>query len=691
MVFNPLFLQQHTSEEGKNVVKPARLQNSNYIFSDIIKVYSADEQVAADAVAEKSKNFELQKPQEITASAKSTQTNKTYSIVDDNDTLAKYAQLYNHADSIRQQAAAEEPEDAFAIETGADEDSANQVTGITDAVASQEQNQGPTGNTINLLEQMNAKPSAILVNPSLFYDQVQGSAILQNKISGIQAFILNAGNAAAGSSSTEINNAATLLKSPVGISGSSLQTGYVESSVLNPEQLANASIDTFSFETFFSAPQQSTKSSGSANILPAPAANTASPSGVDAIKAFNVQPDATEIGAVKSSGNQTIATSGDASTATGLAPSVDSKPAVDVSGLNAFTVLKPKAAAEYSNMQSAGTNATVNSTPASELQSMVKVASVKGRTATTAPGAETANQNKPMTANEAAAVIAKFSASAKLPSVEQNDANALGIYQAMQADEAGKPAILKRTATKNIQSFQEAENSSETGTKTAAPVANTKTVTATAKTQQSENNSEASAQPKAEGGKSAAVAQNNQAQYTVEENEPAAATTVAEPTVLSIKGTSVESLMEMKLKTAAINSDTVTRTLKSSEIFTELRTTILSHDKQKVVYSLEPESLGKMRLLLETTQNSVSAHIEVETDAARRAVEANLQQLRQSLSQDGLQHVSIQVSLRNQEQKQPRNGTQRKRMQTVGQPVFEGTEVQAASKQFGYNTYEYLA
>jgi flagellar hook-length control protein FliK len=188
---------------------------------------------------------------------------------------------------------------------------------------------------------------------------------------------------------------------------------------------------------------------------------------------------------------------------------------------------------------------------------------------------------------------------------------------------------------------------------------------------------------------------------THKEDTPHAASSVSansEPATLMPRETGIGQAAEVKNKAQAANpepkqsaAETVYKNLKPTEILRELHATILSQDKQRVVYNLEPESLGKMRLLLETTQSSVSAHIEVESEAARQSVEANMQQLRQSLQQDGMQNVAIQISLKNPDQKQQRNGSQKKSTQAVGQPSFENDDEQTAEKRLGYNTYEYLA
>lgn len=178
----------------------------------------------------------------------------------------------------------------------------------------------------------------------------------------------------------------------------------------------------------------------------------------------------------------------------------------------------------------------------------------------------------------------------------------------------------------------------------------------------------------------------------------ASVTANTEPATVTPRESGIGQIAEIKNKAQAANpepkqsaAETIYKNLKPTEILRELHATILSQDKQRVVYNLEPESLGKMRLLLETTQSSVSAHIEVESEAARQSVEANMQQLRQSLQQDGMQNVAIQISLKNPDQKQQRNGSQKKSTQAVGQPSFENDDEQTAEKRLGYNTYEYLA
>ena len=179
--------------------------------------------------------------------------------------------------------------------------------------------------------------------------------------------------------------------------------------------------------------------------------------------------------------------------------------------------------------------------------------------------------------------------------------------------------------------------------------------------------------------------------------EVAAVTKSTESNVISKENLN-NIMLDSKVKTNSVagaakaaEAETIYKTLKTEDIFKELNTVMLSRERQKIVYSLDPESLGKMRLSMETSNNAVKANIEVESDSARKSLESNIQSLKQSLEESGTNNVSINVTVKNQDGKHGKGNAQKRKSNSHEQNFFSIDEVNNAQKKYGYNTYEYLA
>lgn len=137
------------------------------------------------------------------------------------------------------------------------------------------------------------------------------------------------------------------------------------------------------------------------------------------------------------------------------------------------------------------------------------------------------------------------------------------------------------------------------------------------------------------------------------------------------------------------------RIVKATEIVKELSKFMQKSDKGSLVLNIEPEHLGKLKISLETIDNSVKANIEVESNAVKHIVEANIKQLHTSLNQSGIQLGGINISLANSNDKNAKYFADKKKGSNSSstEESNEANEVEEIerTKNLGYNTVEYVA
>lgn len=131
------------------------------------------------------------------------------------------------------------------------------------------------------------------------------------------------------------------------------------------------------------------------------------------------------------------------------------------------------------------------------------------------------------------------------------------------------------------------------------------------------------------------------------------------------------------------------RTIRASEAMKEVQTLIESRQKDTMVFQLDPENMGKMKVTLTNMENVLRAHIEVETESARKSLEGNMQQLLQKLESAGVQVHSVHVTLQQQDQskRQPQYTNKRMNYNAEDEPALEE---EIGARELGYNTVEYL-
>ncbi len=134
------------------------------------------------------------------------------------------------------------------------------------------------------------------------------------------------------------------------------------------------------------------------------------------------------------------------------------------------------------------------------------------------------------------------------------------------------------------------------------------------------------------------------------------------------------------------------KTYKLSEAINEIKNLMAKGDTKSAVLQLKPESLGKVKVTLDVTSNSVHARVEVDNESVKQVVQNNVNDLKQSLSQNGMQLNSFTVNLSSSEQKQSRFFSPNKKLNYQNIKVQEEDNQESySSKNLGYNTYEYLA
>lgn len=123
------------------------------------------------------------------------------------------------------------------------------------------------------------------------------------------------------------------------------------------------------------------------------------------------------------------------------------------------------------------------------------------------------------------------------------------------------------------------------------------------------------------------------------------------------------------------------------------RSEIVNYSKQNhsVEIKLSPKELGSIKILLDTNDNNVSAKIEVGNEQTKSIVVNNLPQLRETMSQQGVNLNIVNVTVSSEEQRNPEQTKQKsKKKSQVNNPKVEIAEEKKTVRNLGYNTYEYL-
>ncbi len=142
---------------------------------------------------------------------------------------------------------------------------------------------------------------------------------------------------------------------------------------------------------------------------------------------------------------------------------------------------------------------------------------------------------------------------------------------------------------------------------------------------------------------------------------------------------------------AILPPDDKIKTVKPDNLVNEISRIIQQGDTKSAVLKLDPETLGKVKIVLDVVDKNVHANIQVENESAKQIVQNNINDLKQSLNLNGLQLSSVNVSLSSNEDKTSKPFVQKKKS-AYGQyeRKIEDTNSAIVSKSMGYNTYDYL-
>ena len=138
-----------------------------------------------------------------------------------------------------------------------------------------------------------------------------------------------------------------------------------------------------------------------------------------------------------------------------------------------------------------------------------------------------------------------------------------------------------------------------------------------------------------------------------------------------------------------------TKIVRAAELVKEISKYIQTQDKNSLTIHLDPEHLGKVKIMMEVTDKVVKAHIEVDNEVAKHMVETNIKDLQNSSQKQGLQLGQVNISLSNTEQKNHKQFADKDKKsdensQKLMDDDFIDEEVQQI-KNLGYNTVEYVA
>lgn len=132
--------------------------------------------------------------------------------------------------------------------------------------------------------------------------------------------------------------------------------------------------------------------------------------------------------------------------------------------------------------------------------------------------------------------------------------------------------------------------------------------------------------------------------------------------------------------------------VRTSELVKEIYKIIESGETKSVAMKLIPENLGSVKILLDTIDTQVTARVEVDNQTVQKLIQTNVEVLKQSLLQNGVQLNSINVTLSGSEQKQSNlHGNKKRFQQQSNERKIESADEKVSIKNFGYNTYEFLA
>ncbi|NMB80636.1 MAG: hypothetical protein GYA14_02330 [Ignavibacteria bacterium] len=146
-----------------------------------------------------------------------------------------------------------------------------------------------------------------------------------------------------------------------------------------------------------------------------------------------------------------------------------------------------------------------------------------------------------------------------------------------------------------------------------------------------------------------------------------------------------------KILSAANSFKETVKKVKSTEIISEISKYLNTNEKQSITFQLTPKNLGTVKLTVDYVENAMQATIEVENEQIRQAVQSNIEQLKTTLQNNGIQLSNLDVNLSNGEPKAHKQfASKKKSYNTNNESKVEQQGELTGKKKLGYNTYEYL-
>ncbi len=132
-------------------------------------------------------------------------------------------------------------------------------------------------------------------------------------------------------------------------------------------------------------------------------------------------------------------------------------------------------------------------------------------------------------------------------------------------------------------------------------------------------------------------------------------------------------------------------TVKTSNLINEMSRFFMQGKSKNVVIKLKPETLGNVKIVLDVVDKVVRANIQVDNEFVKQIVQNNINKLVQTLNLSGLHLSSFNVSLNNNESKESKTNSQKKKSSNVRfeDKVSKDNEP-IISKSMGYNTYDFI-
>jgi flagellar hook-length control protein FliK len=129
-----------------------------------------------------------------------------------------------------------------------------------------------------------------------------------------------------------------------------------------------------------------------------------------------------------------------------------------------------------------------------------------------------------------------------------------------------------------------------------------------------------------------------------------------------------------------------------TKLVEEIKSVIEKGEIKTFELKLTPENLGSVKVVITSTEQIVKASIEVENESVLQAVQTNIDQLKLSLAQSGIQVAAVNVSLAGNDNKAHKSSDSKRKLSEGGSELaVEEKNDERLFKKYGYNTYEYLA